>query len=293
MRYDVSLTIEYRYDQATDHSRSILHLLPLNLPGRQEVIASLLTVDPAPDERHDAPDFFGNRTTWLSYHAPIEQLDVTLKSQLFRNGSSQLMDLSRDLCHIRRELSDFRGIGPESPHHFLGSSARVKPLPATTRFAEEHIEPAMSAMETVLAVGRALHDKMEFDDAATDVLTPPEQAFSEGRGVCQDFAHIMIACLRGIGIPAGYVSGFLRTLPPPGQPRLEGSDAMHAWVRAWCGADLGWIEYDPTNDLVVGEDHIVVAHGRDYSDVSPVRGTLRSSGGHETAHFVDVVPAKT
>ena len=290
MRYDISLTIDYSYDHAPDHSRSVLHLLPLNIPQRQEVIASLLTIDPKPNERRDGVDFFGNTTTWVSYHRMIDELVLTLRAQLYRTAPPNLMDLSQGLDHLRLELAQTQSIGPQSPHHFLGKSVRVGPMRATTEFARDQITPTMSALEIVLAVGKALHDKMEFDSTATDVLTTPKDAFANGRGVCQDFAHIQIACLRGLGIPAGYVSGFLRTLPPPGEERLEGADAMHAWIRAWCGVELGWVEYDPTNDVIVGEDHIVVAYGRDYSDVSPVRGTMRSSGGQSTAHSVDVVP---
>jgi transglutaminase-like putative cysteine protease len=131
---------------------------------------------------------------------------------------------------------------------------------------------------------------MTFDPKATDVLTEPAEAFARRRGVCQDFSHIMIAALRGLGIPAGYVSGFLRTIPPRGKRRLEGADAMHAWVQAWCGAEMGWVEYDPTNDLAVAADHIVVARGRDYADVAPVTGALRISGPHKSTQKVDVVP---
>ena len=149
---------------------------------------------------------------------------------------------------------------------------------------------AGTACEAVLAVGRALHAEMRFDAEATEVDTTPREAFDARHGVCQDFTHVMIACLRGIGIPAGYVSGFLRTRPPPGKPRLEGADAMHAWVRAWCGREMGWIAYDPTNAMPEGEDHIVAARGRDYSDVAPVRGVTRSAGGHETTQAVDVIP---
>jgi transglutaminase-like putative cysteine protease len=122
------------------------------------------------------------------------------------------------------------------------------------------------------------------------VDTEPGHAFAEGRGVCQDFSHVMIAGLRAVGIPAGYVSGFLRTEPPAGQPRLAGADAMHAWVRAWCGAETGWIDYDPTNHMMVGTDHIVVAVGRDYSDVAPVKGAVRSAGVQASHHSVDLVP---
>ncbi len=131
---------------------------------------------------------------------------------------------------------------------------------------------------------------MSYDPDATEVDTPMADAFMARHGVCQDFSHIMISGLRSLGIPAGYVSGFLRTMPPPGKPRLEGADAMHAWVRAWCGADAGWIEYDPTNAISAGQDHIVVARGRDYSDVSPIKGVLRASGRQHTDLSVDVIP---
>jgi transglutaminase-like putative cysteine protease len=148
----------------------------------------------------------------------------------------------------------------------------------------------MNVAEAALAVGRALHRHMRFAPDATDVTTPAQDAFARRAGVCQDFSHILIACLRGIGIPAGYVSGFLRTLPPPGQPRLEGADAMHAWVRVWCGGACGWIEFDPTNDMLAGADHVVVARGRDYSDVAPIKGALRLSGGQTSQLTVDMAP---
>jgi transglutaminase-like putative cysteine protease len=135
----------------------------------------------------------------------------------------------------------------------------------------------------------AIHADFEYDPKATDVETRPAEAFALRKGVCQDFAHVMIAGLRGVGIPAGYVSGFLRTNPPPGKPRLEGADAMHAWVRAWCGQHVGWVEFDPTNAMIAGPDHISIGHGRDYADISPIVGVLRTHGSHETSQSVDVL----
>ncbi|MET0677785.1 MAG: transglutaminase family protein, partial [Bradyrhizobium sp.] len=123
----------------------------------------------------------------------------------------------------------------------------------------------------------------------TDVETPLSQAFVSRRGVCQDFAHIMISGLRGIGLPAAYVSGYLRTIPPPGQPRLQGADATHAWVAVWCGGAIGWIGFDPTNDLIVANDHIVLAMGRDFSDVSPVDGIIVGSRKQKLNVAVDVI----
>ncbi len=124
------------------------------------------------------------------------------------------------------------------------------------------------------------------------VDTTTAQAFALKRGVCQDFSHVMITALRSLGIPAGYVSGYLRTLPPPGKERLEGADAMHAWVRIWCGGLAGWVEYDPTNDIQAGTDHIVVGYGRDYADVAPVIGALKSYGRQQTLQAVDVIPVE-
>ena len=120
--------------------------------------------------------------------------------------------------------------------------------------------------------------------------TSPIDAFARKRGVCQDFTHVMIAGLRGLGLPALYVSGYIRTIPPPGKPRLEGSDASHAWTSVWCGPGFGWLGLDPTNAIPAGDDHIVVAHGRDYSDVPPVEGLILSSGDHALEVEVDVIP---
>jgi transglutaminase-like putative cysteine protease len=162
--------------------------------------------------------------------------------------------------------------------------------PATTDFAQRHAMRGSTTLQTVLAVGRALHDAMTFDPEATEVDTPLVDAFAARKGVCQDYAHILIACLRGLGVPAGYVSGFLRTTPPPGQPRLAGTDAMHAWVQVWVGGGLGWVEYDPTNDCLAAGDHVTVARGRDYADVAPITGVLRVSGGQRGRQAVDVTP---
>ena len=153
----------------------------------------------------------------------------------------------------------------------------------------KRVAPSMTVKEAVSTVCRAVYQAFTYDSDATDVDTPPAEAFARRAGVCQDYAHVMIAGLRGIGIPSGYVSGFLRTIPPEGRERLEGADAMHAWVKAWCGVGMGWLEFDPTNAMAAENDHIVAAHGRDYDDVAPVVGVVRLSGGHVTRQAVDVV----
>jgi len=290
MRYQIEMTVEYVYDHASDQARNLVHLLPKNIPGQQEVVASLLTVSPIPDERWDAEDFFGNRVTWITHLEPLKELTLTLRAQCLRLPQSLALDLSPPLAELADDLAAEQRLDADCPQNFLGVSPRTAPDPAMTAFARSCLTPGMTAMQAILAVGRALHREMRFDAESTDADTPPAEAFANRSGVCQDFTHIMIGCLRGIGIPAGYVSGFLRTLPPPGQDKLEGADAMHAWVRAWAGIETGWIEYDPTNNLVVGTDHVTVALGRDYSDVAPVRGSMRTTGGQESRHVVDVCP---
>ena len=290
MRYDIRLTIGYDYGAPSDHARTLVRLLPSDLPGRQVVASRLLTVDPMPSERRESIDFFGNAMSALVFHDPIDRIELVLQARAERLARPPSLDLSPDLAGLAAEIAAHHGLNAASPHHFLGASPRIAPDPAISDFARSLATPGLTAMQTVEAIGQAIHAEMQFDAGATDVHTPPAEAFASRRGVCQDFSHVMIAALRAVGIPAGYVSGFLRTIPPPGQPRLEGADAMHAWVTAWCGPEAGWVEYDPTNACAVGLDHIVVAYGRDYADVSPVKGVLRTSGAQDTRHIVDVEP---
>ncbi|MFZ5961402.1 transglutaminase family protein [Thalassococcus sp. BH17M4-6] len=290
MLYDLSLTIAYDYGRPSAQARNVLRVLPANRIGEQRRITGMISVTPRPAERSDRSDFFGNAIAELAFHQPIKTLKVTLQSRVERLSRPLQFDLSPSLPRLAQELAAQPGLDPESPHHFLSASPRVGFDPAITAFTRAALVPGCTALGALQSVGQALHAEMRFDPKATDVDTPPSEAFANRHGVCQDFSHVMIAGLRSIGIPAGYVSGFLRTEPPEGQPRLEGADAMHAWVRVWCGIELGWIEYDPTNDLLAGSDHISVAVGRDYSDVAPVKGAVRSSGTQKSTHSVDVIP---
>lgn len=290
MRYRISATISYDYQFPSDHARNVLHLTPVSIAGAQQVMQADLTIYPRPQERWVAPDFFGNITTWIAHHDPVGKIEFRLSAEIERDAPSLPFDISPNPAQLARDLRSRAGIGAQFPQHFLGKSHRVRPTSAMTRYAQDRTKGASSVLDAVRHFGHALHSDMTFDPVATDALTPPEEAFRQKRGVCQDYAHIMIAGLRGIGIPAGYVSGFLRTNPPPGRPRLSGADAMHAWVRVWCGSQMGWIEFDPTNDVFVQNDHITLAYGRDYADVAPIRGSMRSSGGQSSRHSVDVVP---
>jgi transglutaminase-like putative cysteine protease len=290
MLYDVGLTIAYLYDAPAVAGRHVLRLVPADLPGVQRRVTGLLTIAPEPAERRPFRDFFGNEAVEVAFRGAHDEIQVRVAARVERLAPPPGLDLSPDLARLPGEIADRRGLGPDAPHHFLGASPRSAPTPEMTAYARAALAPGMTAADAVRAIGLALNRDMRFDPEATTVDTPPSEAFARRHGVCQDFAQVMIACLRGVGIPAAYVSGFIRTFPPPGQPRLEGADAMHAWVRAWCGVEAGWIEFDPTNAVPAGADHILVARGRDYGDVAPVKGILRIAGDQTTEHAVDVVP---
>ena len=296
MRYDILLTIDYSYQSASDHVRNILRLLPQSGP-HQSVSAAFLTIDPPPSERRDGLDFFGNATASVAWHQPVQKITfcLTAKAERFTPPAA---DLSPPLADLAELVTAARDLGPAGPQNYLAPSPRIAPVPEITAFvrkalpdgAANPISTPISTRAAIEAVGQALHDTMTYDAEATDVATPPAEAFAARRGVCQDYAQIMVAGLRALGVPAGYVSGFLRTYPPPGQPRLEGVDAMHAWVMAWAGPVQGWVEYDPTNAQWAGEDYITVAIGRDYADAAPVKGAVRTAGGQDTTQAVDVIP---
>lgn len=290
MLYEVRMTTSYEYGRSATGGRHLLRLVPAEIPGKQRMIAGALGITPRPKERYDGFDFFGNRTTGVVFAEAHDEIVFTLKARVERNSSSALLDISPAPERLSTEISGTRSLGPASPHHFLAPSPRVARDPSVSSYARSIAAGRRTVLDIVAAINAAIHEDMRYDPKATTVETPLAEAFVARRGVCQDFSHIMIACLREVGIPAGYVSGFLRTEPPRGQPRLEGADAMHAWVAAWCGVEAGWMEFDPTNAIRVSSDHIVVARGRDYSDVSPVRGVLWTAGSQTTNQAVDVIP---
>ena len=289
-RYDVRLSLGTDYAAPSDRVRLLSHLTLRDLPGRQTTLSQVLTVTPAPAERRSFPDFFGNMTTMIAYHAPVGGVQLDLHARVECMDAGQWLDLSPDLRGLQTEMNGERCLRGDAPSHFLGASARVPVVPDIVDFANAQSLEQMTALGLVESLGMALHGAMRFDPDSTDVDTPIAEAFARRNGVCQDFSHIMIGALRSLGVPAGYVSGFLRTEPPPGQPRLEGADAMHAWVRVWCGREMGWVEYDPTNACRAGADHLVVAFGRDYADVAPIQGVMVTAGEQSSHHSVDVVP---
>lgn len=290
MLYDISLRILYAYQAPSDPGIQHLRLLPIDEPGVQRLIAGRIDATPAAEERRDRSDYFGNPVTELRFPPMQSAVDYRMAARVERLARVQELDLSPLLPRLGEEIAALRSLAPSAPQHCLAASPRIRLRAGFTSYAEAVVNPAMTTRQIVIALGEALHGDMRFEPGATEVDTAPEEAFRRRAGVCQDFAQVMIGCLRGLGIPAGYVSGYLRTEPPKGQPRLEGADAMHAWVRAWCGMESGWVEYDPTNATLVGGDHIAVAYGRDYGDVPPVHAHLRTAGQQTSRQEVTVRP---
>jgi transglutaminase-like putative cysteine protease len=176
------------------------------------------------------------------------------------------------------------------PIQFMFESPHVELLRDLAAYAEPSFTRGRNVLHAVLDLTRRVHADFAFDPKATSVSTPLREVLAKRRGVCQDFAHLMTGCLRMRGIPARYVSGYIRTTPPPGKPRLVGADASHAWVSVYCGEDLGWVDADPTNNMLVGDGHVTLAWGRDFSDVTPMRGVILGGGEQELEVRVTVTP---
>lgn len=289
MLYDLSLEIGSDYAHPVSTGRHVLRVLPMHVPGRQHLREHALEIDPAPESRRDFTGFFGGAATGFVLRLPHQKMTVTLRAKVEAFAPGWKADLSAGVDDLPALLTRLASVGPESPHHFTGESPR---LPRASSVIASYAREATAQTETIHAAARSLmeriHRDFRYDPKATDVDTSAEAAFRLRKGVCQDFTHVMIVGLRALGIPAGYVSGYLRTLPPPGKPRLVGVDAMHAWVRVWCGPTAGWMEYDPTNAVMASEDHIVAGYGRDYADIAPLAGTLKGLGGQSALQRVDI-----
>lgn len=290
MLYDLTLHMGYVYDVAAAGGRHILRIMPLSLPNRQRLVAGSIAIDPQPEERTSFVDFFEHPAITFAYRSPHEKLDIRMHARIHVDAQPMTADFSPLLEKLGTELSAYWSLEADSPHHFMGKSPRLPESPEIAAYALEQVQPSMTVYQIAKAVCAHIYKNFKYDPKATTVDTTPKEAFILKKGVCQDFSHVMIVALRSLGIPAGYVSGFLRTIPPPGKERLAGADAMHAWVRVWCGKTMGWVELDPTNNIPAGNDHVVVAYGRDYSDVAPVIGVLKGYGSHSTVQAVDLVP---
>lgn len=289
MQYQLRLVISYVFDRPTGAGRQQLRIQPAEMPGLQSLLSTETTITPDPSERREFTDFFGTNVLEVVMAAGLTKCEIAMTARVVRHPLRVELDISPPMSRLPAELAQVTGIGATSPHHFLTVSPRIGPDAAIAAYAASAVAKSETARAAIEDFGRAICNDLKFDSKATDVDTTPSEAFALKRGVCQDFAQIMICGLRSLGIPAAYVAGFLRTLPPPGKPRLEGADAMHAWVRAWAGTEAGWVDYDPTNACFADTDHIAVGQGRDYGDVAPVTGALRMDGGQKGSHAVDLI----
>ncbi|KAA0969086.1 transglutaminase family protein [Aureimonas fodinaquatilis] len=288
MRYDIRLAIDYDYIFAVKDARHILRVAPRQDRG-QMLHSFALKLQPHPTEHAVETCFFDNRTEHLMLLGAHSQLSVEMLARLTVDRSVPDLSDTPDPLVLARTVLDVRETDGNSPLHFLSASRMVAPFEKAGKFVRDCGESGTTG-DLALAVAQHIQRDFAYEPGFSTIHTCVAETLSTKRGVCQDFAHLMIAGLREVGIPAAYVSGFLRTDPPPGAARIEGVDAMHAWVEVWLGPQFGWVGFDPTNGCPAGNGHIVVAIGRDYADVAPVDGVLTTTGPQIARHGVDVVP---
>lgn len=290
MIYDIRQTTACTYASPVAHAHHVLRLTPVNRPGQRVQLASL-KIDPEPVQWREGKDFFGNSLTSIALEEAHETLTVKVSARIaVEPFVMPAADVAPTWETVQEEVFASTDIGPMAPAHFLFPSRMVSLDPEIRDYARESFPAGRSLLEGLSELTKRIETDMTYDTGATVVTTPAPESFSLRRGVCQDFAHIMIAGLRGIGLPAAYVSGYLRTTRPPGAARLQGADAMHAWVMAWCGEAIGWVGFDPTNDMIASDEHIVLAIGRDYTDVAPLDGVIVAAGGQHIEVSVNVTP---
>jgi transglutaminase-like putative cysteine protease len=286
--YEITHLTRYSYGAIVELTTGVLRLAPRSGDG-QEVQRFSIVTDPVSQPSTERLDPFGNRVTSLRIEKPHRQLSITALSRV-RVNRAPAPTRSPAWEIVATEAVAVDSLDADRPAIALYPSRRVALFDQATAYAKKSFTPRRPIFDAASELARRIHSDFVYDPEATEVSTPAAEAFDRRRGVCQDFAHIMIAAVRGIALPALYVSGYIRTIPPPGKERLAGADATHAWVSVWCGTALGWRDFDPTNATSIQNDHIVVARGRDYSDVSPIESMVLSSGRHRLEVEVDVIP---
>lgn len=292
MIYDIRHVTTYSYGSQVSFARCSLRLRPLDEPG-QQLISHSVEIKPRPASRLQRTDFFGTFTESIVIEAPHKLLRIDSRSRVEVDRTPPARDAaSAPWDAIRDAALQVPRLDARSPINYVFQSPLTPILAPVTRYAAQSFSPGRGIVAGSAELMRRIHRDFKYDSKATVISTPLTEVFDKRHGVCQDFAHVMIAGLRGLGVPAAYVSGYLRTYPPPGQERLQGADATHAWAAVWCGDELGWIGFDPTNDILAANDHIVLAMGRDFSDVSPVDGVIVGSRKQKLGVAVDVVPVE-
>ena len=281
----------YAYAPPVRTAQHMAHLKPVN-NAQQQLLSHELAVHPAPARQTEAIDIYGNTRAFFSLQSSHAQLEVVAESMV-RTSAPHLPAEGMAWEEVRERLRYHRGAAYDPASEFVFPSSYVPRHENFVAYARPSFVEGRSYIEAARDLMERIHEDFTYEAQATDVSTPALKALEMRKGVCQDFAHIMLGCLRSLGLPGRYVSGYLLTEPPRGRPRLVGSDASHAWVSVYLPSESGlgeWADLDPTNNRAPGEDYVTVATGRDYSDVAPVRGVLHGGANHKLRVAVTVAP---
>lgn len=290
MRYAIKHITRFDYAAPVGFARCNLRLKPILWSG-QTLVDYDLTIEPGGRTYPARAEAGLANVTRLVVESPARSLTITSSATVVVDRPIPVPSPSDPtLAEVASLARASRDMGAASPAAYLFPSPRIPLDPAIRDWCATELDPDRGALEAGIALARRIQREFAFDPSATLVDTPPREAFDARGGVCQDFAQIMITGLRAAGLPAAYCSGYLRTLPPPGQERLVGADATHAWVLLWCGPGHGWVGVDPTNGIWMAEDHVVMAIGRDYADIAPIDGVVLGSGAQKMHVSVDVEP---
>jgi transglutaminase-like putative cysteine protease len=290
MIYQIVHRTTYKYKYPVSGGSHVACLTPRSSPLHQSA-RSELSIKPSPATRTERVDFFGNHLCFFTIQEPHKELLVEARSNVSVIGRTPAHAWQQSLPWEEAVLSlpnDHSAEGLDA-YQFRFESPRIRVRPEFASYALQSFPPRRPMSDALLDLTARIHTDFRFDAKVTNVRTPTEEVFQKRRGVCQDFAHLQIACLRSLNLAARYVSGYLRTYPPPGQARLAGADASHAWVSAYIPR-IGWLDLDPTNNMVPSDGHVTLGWGRDYGDVSPLRGLILGGGSHTLKVAVDMVP---
>jgi len=285
MIFDVSHRTSYAYAKPVLRSEHLIYLTPRR-GERQSLLRHSVLIEPAPSANVGRIDYFGNDTSVLTIEDEHTELVIHARSTVeVKAAPPPQRSMPWEEVSKGALMSD--GGLDVGALQFASASRYTRPVRAAVDYALPSFGERRPILDAALDLTRRIHDDFTFDRAATDVATPVSHVLQERRGVCQDFAHLALTCLRGLGLPARYVSGYLLTFPPPGMEKLKGADASHAWISVWAPG-LGWVDFDPTNGMMPSEAHITLAYGRDYHDVSPISGVLLGGGDQRMEVAVDV-----
>ncbi len=289
-RYSVIHQTDYNYRSVVTLSQQYLHLTPRNF-DYQQTISHQIQIDPVPEDTGDSLDYFANATRKITVTIPHQMLIVRTESvvDVYPRPGTQQIGGGEAWESLKDAMRHSQGVANLDPYQYLYNSPHIQCSDTLREYALRSFTPGRPLLEAALDLTCRITDEFQFDPDATNIHTTLDEVLQGRRGVCQDFAHMMIGCLRTLGLPARYVSGYILTHPPEGQARLIGADASHAWASLWSPA-FGWVDFDPTNRCLVQHEHITLGWGRDYSDVTPLRGIVLGGGAQLLGVSVTVTP---